>query len=91
MAPSSAPVMTPPTMSDMWCIRTTTRLIATMIATATHKIAQGIPVNDTRMIAAKVADDACPLGKLDVLGVRRSNRVSPETVGRSRLNSRLIP
>ena len=49
-----------------------------------HRIARGKPVIQIRIIAAKVADDAWPLGKLEVLGVRTSKRSSPDTVGRSR-------
>jgi hypothetical protein len=45
----------------------------------------------TVSVAANVAEDAWPLGKLDVLGVRTSKRSSPDVVGRSRRKSRLMP
>ena len=46
------------------------------------------PVNTT---AAKKAELACPLGKLEVRGLRILNRESPLTVGRSRLKNGFIP
>lgn len=90
-APSTPPTTTPPRTSVKWWMRTTTLLIATMTATAHHSAARGQPVNDVRMIAAKVADDAWPLGKLDVRGFLTRVRSSPCHVGRSRLNMRFTP
>lgn len=72
-------------------MRTTARLSATINAIAHHRSANGNPVNQHRRIAAKVAELACPLGKLLVDGVRMSNLWSPDVVGRVRLKSRLMP
>ena len=46
------------------------------------------PVSTT---AAKNAELACPLGKLEVRGLRILNRASPLTVGRWRLKKGLMP
>ncbi len=55
-------------------MRTTARLSATTNAMAHHNTANGQPVNQHRMMAAKVAELAWPLGKLLVDGVRMSKR-----------------
>lgn len=70
-------------------MRTATRLVATITAKANQVAIAGHEDQRVRTTAAKNAELACPLGKLEVRGLRILNRESPLTVGRSRLKKRL--
>ena len=72
-------------------MRTTTRLVATITANTNHVAIAGELDQRVNTTAAKKAELACPLGKLEVRGVRILNRVSPLTVGRLRLKNGLMP
>ena len=72
-------------------MRTATRLVATIIANTNHVAIAGQVDQRVNTTAAKKAELACPLGKLEVLGLRILNRVSPLTVGLSRLKNGLMP
>ena len=71
-------------------MRTKGREMAT-IAASEYQIGALRRLIEARMVAANSPADAWPLGKLDVLGLRTWNRSSPDTVGRARRKSRLIP
>lgn len=72
-------------------MRTATRLVATITAKANQVAIAGHDDQRVRTTAAKNAELACPLGKLEVRGLRILNRESPLTVGRSRLKKGLMP
>lgn len=72
-------------------MRTTTRLRATTAAIDIHNGIHAHPENDVNTTTANAADDAWPLGKLLVEGVRTVNLSSPDVVGRDLRNIFLIP
>lgn len=72
-------------------MRTATLLVATMTANANHVAIAGHVDQRVNTTAAKNAELACPLGKLEVRGFRILNLESPLAVGRWRLNSLLMP
>ena len=72
-------------------MRTATRLVATITAKINHAAIAGPEDQRVSTTAAKKAELACPLGKLEVRGLRILNRESPLTVGRSRLKNGLMP
>ena len=72
-------------------MRAATRLAAITTANANHVAIAGQVDQRVKTTAAKKAELACPLGKLEVRGVRILKRVSPLTVGLLRLKKGLMP
>ncbi len=60
------PIKAPPTKSEAWCRRTCTRDIEMKAAATNQRLP--ILVRLANTVAAQKAAEACPEGKLDVIG-----------------------